>query len=166
MTQKVNNIRLGFEADDALAIRQAGSSTPLLMRWTIAPGPGFGGPRIYTSEFSLGCTKADFELVTSGDKFPNDFYELSVFWIASPGSNATQAELDAQPRNTLDGLMRFKSTCDCTATSSGGKEEAYSSGDDLISQSLEMPHSAEALDSVETLAVVSSEAPDSAKIVS
>lgn len=107
----MNSIRIGFGADDAVALRIAGSTTPLAMRWNYAAGPGFGGDYVYSDEFSIGCTNTDFELVTANAPYPNDYYELGVFWIQSPGPFATQAQLDAQPKQDLGALCRWKPTC-------------------------------------------------------
>lgn len=107
----MNNIRIGFGADDAVAFRLAGAATPLAMRWSVAAGPSFGGGYVYSNEFSIGCTNTDFELVTANAPYPNDYYELSIFWIVSPGPFATQAQLDAQPQQNLGTLYWRKASC-------------------------------------------------------
>lgn len=107
----MNNIRICFGADDAVALRVAGSVTPLAMRWNYAAGPGFGGDFLYSNEFSIGCTNTDFELITAGAPYPNNFYELSISWIRSPGPFASQAQLDAQPKLNLGVLCRYRPTC-------------------------------------------------------
>lgn len=107
----MNAIRIGFAADDAVALRIAGMATPLLMRWSVAAAPSFGGDYVYSDEFSIGCTHTDFELVTANAPWPNDYYELSVFWINSPGPFATQAQLNAQPKLNLGALYWQKATC-------------------------------------------------------
>lgn len=107
----MNNIRIGFGADDGVALRVAGATTPLAMRWSYAAGPGFGGDYLYSNEFSIGCTNTDFELVTANAPIPNNYYELGIFWIQSPGPFATQAQLNAQPKLDLGVLCRWRPTC-------------------------------------------------------
>lgn len=110
-TVPMNTIRIGFGADDAVALRFAGSPSTLLMRWSYAAGPGFGGGFIYSSEFSIGCENTDFELITANAPSPNNYYELGIFWIQSPGPAATQAQLDAQPKLNMGALCRYRPTC-------------------------------------------------------
>jgi hypothetical protein len=100
----MNAIRIGFAADDGVALRIAPAGPVLASRWSTAAPPSFGGDYVYSEEFSIGCERTAFEIVSANSIVPNDYYELSVFWIWSPGPAATQAELDAAPKLGLKEL--------------------------------------------------------------
>jgi len=100
----MNAIRLGFAADDGVALRLAPAGPVLASRWSVAAPPSLGGVYVYSEEFSIGCQRTAFEIVSANSIVPNDYYELSIFWIWSPGPAATQAELDAAPKLGLKEL--------------------------------------------------------------
>lgn len=114
----LNNIIIGFSADDAVAFRQElptvvplvyGTVLPTDPAWAYRASPGFGGNYVFSNvAISIGCVKTQFKLVTANGTQFGGYYVLGMFYIQAPGPGPwTYAQLDAQPKLDLSPYMYY-----------------------------------------------------------